>query len=75
MLWSWRAWHLPHVRWIWLAVYGVLALASLALGTGIATALAAALAAFVVVGVLEFVYRRRHPSGMSNTTRGGDTGT
>ena len=64
LLWSsWRAWHLPHARSIWLAVYVVLGIASWALGTGIVTALVAALvAAFVVVGVLEFVYRRRHPT-------------
>ena len=61
MLWSWSKWRLPYVRRIYLAVYLVAAIAAFALGARIAAAFIAAVAGIIVVGGLEFAYRRRHP--------------
>jgi hypothetical protein len=60
MLASWRNWQLPHVRWIWVAVYLVAGFIALVLGAGAASALIGAVVAVPVVGGLELWFRRHH---------------
>jgi hypothetical protein len=63
MLWSWRDWRLPGVRWIHLGVCLAAGILSLALWASPASALIGALVAAAVVGVLELWFRRRHHVG------------
>jgi CBS-domain-containing membrane protein len=62
MLWSWRDWRLPHVRWVYAGVYIVALVLAVVLGAGVWSALIAAAIGAAAVGPLELWYRQRHPA-------------